>query len=65
MGSSLSKIRDDEEAEQWDKDKLWLEEQAEAIKKINPSSIDFRHMRWFLSNKDKIIGNRQLINLLR
>jgi UDP-2,3-diacylglucosamine pyrophosphatase LpxH len=65
MGSSMSKIYDDLEEEQWHKDKEWLQQLAEKIKNINPSSQEFRDLIWMEKNSDRILGNRKLIELLR
>lgn len=65
MGSSLSKIRDDEEEAQWFRDKEWLKSEANKIQNLNPMSTEFRDFKWMLANKDRILGNRRIIELLR
>jgi hypothetical protein len=45
MGSSMSRIYDDMAAEQWQKDKEWLQKLSNEIKDINPSSCEFRDLK--------------------
>ena len=63
MGSSMTKIREDEEAQEWEAGKLWLYNLAEEITAINPSSSEFRDLQWLITNKEKILNLHPLINL--
>lgn len=65
MGSSMSHARDEEEDRQWDEDINWLKKVSADIERINPTSQDFKELQWIINNKEKIIGNRRLIELLR
>lgn len=64
MGSSMSRIYDDMEEKQWDEDKNWLETLSAEIKNINPSTKEFRDLKWIEKNKEKILRNWQLIEIL-
>ncbi|MBC8486577.1 MAG: hypothetical protein H8D45_11110 [Bacteroidetes bacterium] len=64
MGSSISKIYDDMADEQWEVDKKWLTNEAKKVKEINPSSSEFRDLKWLKQNEEKILRNRRLIELL-
>jgi len=64
MGSSISAINDQLDREKWKRDEDWLNKLAESIKKINPSSSAFDDIEWLERNKEKILRNRSLINLL-
>jgi len=68
MGSSVSRIYDDEREEQWKKDVEVLnklaEEVAKGIRETNPNSIEHSDLLWFHENKAKIIRNKKLIDLI-
>ena len=64
MGTSIDKINDLEEEKQYEADKLLLLELSEKITDINPLSQDFKDFQFLIENKDKIIRNQALINLL-
>lgn len=61
----MSHARDEEEDRQWDEDINWLKKVSADIERINPTSQDFKELQWIINNKEKIIGNRRLIELLR
>ncbi|MBL7105869.1 MAG: hypothetical protein ISS18_16210 [Bacteroidales bacterium] len=50
--------------EQWEVDKKWLTNEAKKVKEINPSSSEFRDLKWLKQNEEKILRNRRLIELL-
>jgi len=64
-GSSISRIYDEFEETRWTKDKKWLENLSDKIKNITPDTTEFSDLKWIVDNKERIIGNRGLINLLR
>lgn len=64
MGSSISAIDDKLRDEQHDEDKKWLNEQADKIRDVNPWSMEFEDIKWLLKNKDKIIKQRRLIDII-
>ena len=64
MGSSMSAIRDREEEKQWEEDKNWLKEKAKEVERVNPASSEFRDLQWLEKNKEKILRNRNLIDLI-
>jgi uncharacterized protein YqfB (UPF0267 family) len=65
MGSSMGHIYDKLNEEQYERDLKYLEDLSNSIKSINPNSSDFTDIKWMIDNKDRIIGNRKLIELLR
>ena len=65
MGSIVSKIDDDKHILQLVEDREWLKIVAKEIEDIHPSSQEFRDLQWMYQNKDRIIGNKKIIELLR
>lgn len=65
MGSSMSAIYDDIREKEWDDKKEWLEKKSEEIKNVYPNSSEYTDLKWLFDNKEKILGNRRLIDLLR
>jgi len=64
MGSSLSKIRDMEEEQIQVDGELWLSNLSNDIINTNVFSSDFYDLQWLIKNKEKILRNKNLINLL-
>ena len=62
--SSITR-NDDREDDQHMKNRQWLDEAASQIKDISVYSMEFVEIRWLLLNKEKIVGNKQIIDLLR
>lgn len=65
MGSSISKIDDDIEAEEVNRKRQWLKKLSEEISETYVYGQEFRDLEWLFENKEKILGNRRLIDLLR
>lgn len=63
MGSSASKYYDELDRQQWEEDKKWLDEVAIDIKSTD-NSRDIEDWRFIIKNKEKILRNRRLIDLI-
>jgi hypothetical protein len=64
MGSILDKIADDEYFIKCLEQEKTINQIAENVLKIKPDSDEYREMMWIIENKNKIIRNKKLINLL-
>jgi hypothetical protein len=64
MGSSISKIYDELAEKEWDENKKKIEQISEIIKRIHPTSSEFRDLMWLHDNYNKILRNRKLIDLI-
>ncbi|WP_286846632.1 hypothetical protein [Proteiniphilum sp. UBA5463] len=68
MGSSLSYIYDKYDEEKWEENLRWISSKAievkEEIEKTKPGSCKFDNLKWLLENKDKILRNKKLIDLI-
>lgn len=65
MSDGASRYADELEDLRTEKNRKWLEDLAARILKVNPAGTDFDDIQWLVENKDRIIGNRELIKLLR
>lgn len=69
MGSSISKIHEELAAqratEKWIEDKEWIDNVAVGISNIDPDSQEFSNFKWLWENKEKIIKQRQLIDIIK
>lgn len=65
MSDGASRYADELEDLRTEKNRKWLEDLADRILKINSAGTDFDDIQWLVENKDRIIGNRELIKLLR
>lgn len=54
-------MKDEQDKEQ----KQWLYNVSDDIKKIDPGSLEFMEFEWLWLNREKIIGNKKIIELLR
>ncbi len=64
MGSGLKAYNEYQEDQQAEKDRLWLNEKAKQVAAINPRSGEFSDFKWMEENREKIIRNKKLIDLL-
>lgn len=64
MGSSIDSLSDRREEEQYNKDRSWLLQTISDIKDIEPSSEEFNDLKWLYLNKERILRNKRLIDLL-
>lgn len=63
MGSSASKYYDEQDRLEWEENKEWLDRVAEEIKSIT-SSMEIDDLKFIIKNKEKILRNRRLIELI-
>jgi hypothetical protein len=64
MGSSLSKIYDDQAESNWIEMQTFLEGLADDIRHTLPNSKRYHDIKFLFDNQEKIIRNRKLIELL-
>lgn len=64
MGSCISKINDDLDREQSEIDKQWLNDLSKKIKDVYIRGSEFTDLKWIVANYDKIVRNRNLIDLI-
>lgn len=68
MGSSTQKyherLEEEENKKQIKINKQYLSNTITGINKIDPLSDKFKDFQWVMENYEKIIRNRQLINLI-
>lgn len=65
MGTALDQFNDKWEDKRRAKRKEWAANLISEINSMNVDSLDFEQFKWMIDNKEKIIGNKHLINLLR
>lgn len=65
MSSGSIRQQDLEDQQQFDEDREWLISLSEKIRDINPTGPEFYELHWIVQNKERILGNRRLIELLR
>lgn len=64
MSSGQAKDQDDQKYTEWLHKKSRLAIVAKHISTTDPDSQQGRDLEWIFENKDKILRNKQLINLL-
>ena len=65
MSSGQSHYEDQQELHEWRKNKQWIKDLSATIAQINPTGPEFRDLQWIVQNKERILGNRRLLELLR
>lgn len=65
MGSILSKIYEEEQDALFEKQKEHLSEIAEEISEITPGTSEYFDFMWLWKSKDKIVKQKQLIDLIQ
>jgi len=45
-------------------DKKWLKDLSGKILKVDPIGSGYRDLRWLMDNKEKILRNKKLIDIL-
>lgn len=68
MSSGSDKAAEIEKEEEWKSKSIYRSSQrlemVEKIRNTNPMSDDFLSLCWMMDNKDKIIANRSLIDMI-
>ena len=65
MGSIVSAIYDEERKERFKDEQKWIKEISQKVSKITPNDIDeFETLKFLVKNRDKIMRNRRIIELL-
>lgn len=64
MGSSMSRIYDEQAEDEFTRKKEWLKSTSKKIEEIYPNSSEYTDLNWLMNNKEKILRNRRLIDLL-
>ena len=58
------KSDDEIDRQQWESDRKLLSDEIKRIEMINIHSIDFMNFKWLKKNQEKILRNRNLIDLI-
>jgi hypothetical protein len=64
MSSSLDKAQELEDEKEREAQVKELKQLAQSVEMVRPQTTDYYDLRWFFKNKDKIIRNRRLIEML-
>lgn len=64
MGSLMSALKDEERDQEIEQNKNYLNNLAEQIRTAPAYGPEFEDRRWLEANREKILRNRRLINLI-
>jgi hypothetical protein len=53
-----------EQEQKKEEQREWLKKLADRIIKIEPGSVEYMDLRYMMRNKEKIVRNKKLINLI-
>lgn len=64
MGSSARDYYDHLNEIEADEHRQWLDMLSNDIRNIKPRSSEYADLKWLMNNKEKLIRNRRLIDLI-
>lgn len=64
MGSSARDYYDDLNEQEANEHRQWLDMLSNDIRTIRPRSSEYSDLKWIMDNKQKLIRNRRLIDLI-